>query len=140
MRKTIRAQFATLIGNVLPNATVWPYRKADPKGVSPLVMVCSGGTARPRVTMKGSFPKHSIRVYSLVIHSAEDQEDPWTEAQAEDLLDDIEEAIKGVIDNNQKTDYWKSIEYEQPTEAERVVISGVPYLLEVYLLTFNELA
>jgi hypothetical protein len=137
MRSIVRSTLRNLIATAIPSATVLKYRKADPKGVSPLIMVCSGGTNRPRATLKGSFPVHTIRIYSLVLHS--DPGTGWTEELAEDLLDAHEEVISQVLDDNQKVEgVWQRISYTDASEAERVQIGGVSYLLEVMLLDVQE--
>ena len=137
MRSLVRTILRDLIAEALPNATVLKFRKADPKGVSPLVMVCSGGSRRPRTTVKGSMPNHTIRVYSMVIHS--DKEAGFTEEMAEDLIDSNEQAIGEVIDGNQKTVAWKRIEPADESIVERVEIGGVLYLLEIMLFSVEEL-
>jgi hypothetical protein len=139
MRKQARTVLAQLIQTALPSATVLKYRKADPKGVSPLIMVCSGGTGRDKRTLEGSFPAHTLRVYSMVLHSDPEAVPPWTEEQAEDLLDDQEETIASVVDQNQKTDAWKRLLHLDTSIAERVEIGGTPYLLEVIQFEVQEL-
>jgi hypothetical protein len=139
MRKQSRTTLAGLIQTALPDATVLKYRKADPKGVTPLVMVCSGGTRRDKKTLEGSFPTHTLRVYSLVLHSDTKPGSNWNEEKAEDLLDDIEDTIASVVDQNQKTDAWKRLTHLDTSVAERVEIGGIPYLLEVIQLNVQEL-
>ena len=139
MRKLARSTLAALLQTALPDATVLKYRKADPKGVSPLIMVCSGGTGRDKKTLEGSFPAHSLRIYNMVLHSDDSEGSTWNEEKAEDLLDDNEETIASVVDQNQKTAAWKRLVYVDTSIAERVEIGGVPYLLEVIQLAVQEL-
>lgn len=139
-RSKSRIALAGLLSAGLPDGTtVLKYRKADPKGVSPMVQVVSGGTARPKATLRGSFPQHDLRIYVLVLHS--DPEGSWTEEMAEDKLDQLEDMISEIIDRNQKVEgVWKSISYAEGSIAERVQIGGVPYLLEVIPLQIEVLA
>jgi hypothetical protein len=139
MRKLARTTLAGLIQTALPTATVLKYRKADPKGVSPLIMVCSGGTRRDKKTLEGSFPAHTLRIYNMVLHSDTSVGSTWNEEKAEDLLDDQEETIASVVDSNQKTEAWKRLVYVDTSIAERVEIGGVPYLLEVIQVEVQEL-
>lgn len=139
MRKEARSTLATLLQAAMPTATVLKYRKADPKGVSPLIMVCSGGTKRDKRTLEGSFPTHTLRIYNMVLHSDTTEGSDWNEEKAEDLLDDNEQTIASVVDQNQKTDAWKRLVYVDTSLAERVEIGGTPYLLEVIQFEVQEL-
>ncbi len=60
----------------------------------------------------------------------------WTEADAEDRLDDIEQAVAGVIESNrEESGYWTFIGYMEMSTVSNVAISGTPYIRETIPIT-----
>ena len=134
-RKAVRQQLATLLTAELVTAqslvqAVYSYRIGDFQGQSPVVVVSSGGSQRIPLTFEGTKPTYQILVHVFVVYSTEDG--TWTEEDAENALDDIEEAISGVIAANDALDnYWISLGVNGKSVADSVEIGGVEYRREI---------
>ena len=136
-RETVRDQLATLLNAKLVTAdgivqAVYNYRIGDFQGLSPVVIVSSGGSNRELIS---AIPPPGVRnavflltVFVFVRYAAES----WTEAQAEDRLDLIEATIVGVLDDNARvTNVWNAIDYQANSVRSDVVIGGKDYIQEV---------
>lgn len=139
-RKTVREQFADLlssamVGTGLPVQAVYDYRVGDFGGASPVVTVSSSGAARPAFTFQGSKPVYRLQVDVFVLYAMEDG--TWTEAQAEDVLDDIEKLLGDVISSNRSTDYWIGLDYVDVSQRIDVTIGGLDYIREAFVLEFK---
>lgn len=136
-RETARDYLASLLDTALVDGDprlayeVVSYRKVDMEAHSPVVMVYSGGTSRPRATLIG----HASQVYLWVdIWIATTGEGGYTEADAEDRMDDIEQAVANVIDSNYAASgYWNSIMYDGRSIVVDVPpeVAGIPYIREM---------
>lgn len=135
-RETVRDYLATLLTAKLVTTdekvkAVYNYRIGDFSGLSPVVVVWSGGSNREQIS---AMPQPGVReaifylnVNVFVRYAATG----WTEAQAEDRLDLIEYTIVGVLDNNPKVaNVWDAIDYEGRSMREQTVIGGKTYLQE----------
>lgn len=137
-RKTVRQAFATILETALVTTLnlvtdVYAGQVADFQQQSPVVVVASGPTSRKRITYQGTIPQHTLHLHIFVVYATPDG--AWTELNAEDALDDIENAVAGVVDANQKNTYWEAITAE-PSEPGSVLIGGVEYRHELIRLTF----
>jgi hypothetical protein len=135
-RKAVRAKLAELLSNELVTVSglvqaVYDYRVGDFGGQSPVVVVSSGGSRRPPFTFQGTKPMYRFMVYVFVVYNTEDGN--WTEADAEDALDDIEQEISEVVSANDGLDsFWTSLEVSDAySETDSVTIGGVEYRREV---------
>ena len=135
-REAVRDQLATLLNAKLVAAdsivqAVYNYRTSDFAGLSPVVIVSSGGSNRELIS---GMPQPGVRnaVFLLTVHvfvryAATD----WTEAQAEDRLDLIERTIVGVLDDNARvTDVWNAIDYQADSVRDDLEIGGKMYIRE----------
>lgn len=135
-RKDVRKHFTELLREQLPRQyTLLPYRKIRLQGLSPVILVSSGSSMRKLVRQQVTSASISLYVFSVVLHTAEDES--WTEDLAEDQLDDIEAAVARTCELNQRTAYWESIGYSHGTTIERFEVSGGPYLVEVFSITME---
>ncbi len=136
-RETVRDEVATLlgaalVGSGLPAQEVVNYRKGDLEGKSPVVQVSSYASDRSRMTAKGGRTTVYLLVAMFVLYALEDGS--WTEAQAEDALDQIESLIAGVVQANQVTAYWGALDYDGRSERIDVAIGGQEYIVEALTL------
>lgn len=141
-RKAVRKKLADLIEASLVTSlgivqAVYDYKIGDFQGASPVVVVTSGGSNYKPFTFQGTMPVYRIRIYVFVVYNTEDG--TWTEANAEDAIDDINKAIADVISANDSLDnYWVSLEQAEMSDVGSVVIGGVEYQQEIIEVVVNE--
>jgi hypothetical protein len=138
-RKTLRKAYATLLQNNLVGngklvQAVYPYQVGDFSGKSPVVVVSSGGSLRQRLTFQGSTPNFWLNVHVFILYAIEDKS--WTEENAEDALDDIENAFATINDTNQHGSCWDAITQEERSRTDSLVIGGLEYRVEVFPISF----
>lgn len=126
-RETIRDWLVTqldtaLVGDGLPGKTVIGSKVDDLVGMTPLVSVLSAGSGRSRMTFSGvgSQLKYEIQVWVSQAKTG------WTNAQAEDALDTIEQIIAETYES--AADY--TVEYDDESSVFEAVVSGQPYYFE----------
>lgn len=135
-RETVRDAMATLlntalVGTGLPAQIVYNYRVGDLAGQSPVVVVSSAGSERPRFTPQGGRTRVYLQVDVFVLYSDESN---WGEDEAEDRLDLIETTIADTIHANQNTTSWDAVDYATRTERIDVEVGGLEYAREMILL------
>lgn len=121
-RKTSRAALqvlleAALVGVGLPCQVVYGYRPANDRvesSATPFAFVCSAGTEDDfgNTILQDTafvFDVHSIVRYSDGV--------AWNEDDAEDALDDIECAVRDMINDNRHATNWAHLEYLGSTNA-----------------------
>lgn len=133
-RKEARAHLAgqlagALVGAGKPAQAVYDYRVGDFQGQSPVVVVSSGGSNRERFTFRGTKPSFELTIHVFVLYA--DEAGTWTEENAEDALDDIEEVIAETLTANQRTNYWEAISFVEPSQTGSVMVGGKEYRTEV---------
>lgn len=138
-RKLVRKELAgiltgALVGDGLPVQAVYDNRVGDFGGQSPVVVVSSGGGDRKRITYQGTKSEFVLTIHVFVIYA--DSVAGWTEGDAEDTLDDINQIISNaVLDDNKKSQYWDTIGFIGPSNTGSVEIGGKEYRTEVYEVT-----
>jgi hypothetical protein len=135
-RELVRDGLATLLATALAGTgglaqAVYNYRIGDLAGASPVVTVSSRGVLRKRGTFGGDQAAVLLQVDVFVLYS---DGASWGEDEAEDRLDAIEKEIAGVLDANQQTAAWVSIAQTEPSARVDVVIGGVDYIREVFVI------
>lgn len=136
-REAVRDAFATLLQTALvgtgkPVQEVVNYRKGDLEGKSPVVQVSSYASNRSQMTARGGRTTVYLLVAIFVLYALEDG--TWTEAQAEDALDQIESLIAEVVRSNQATANWGALDYESRSERVDAAIGGQEYIVEAVTL------
>lgn len=133
-RKDIRAQLKSLlqtglVGTGKPVQVVYGGQIADFQGQSPVVVIASAGSERRRWTFQGGRALHRFKIFVFVLYK--DEAAGWGEEDAEDALDDIEQAIADILDANAgKCDHWKSLLYNGASDCGGVPVGGQEYRLE----------
>lgn len=122
-----------LVGPGLPVQAVYDHQTGDFRGQSPVVVVSSGPADHEPDGFDCEKDTFQLLVYVFVVYA--DTGSGWTEADAEDALDDIESIIAATVAGNSRTEAWSRIAYAGPTQPDPVVIGGVEYRRE--LITFN---
>jgi hypothetical protein len=139
-RKTLRLALRTLLKAEVTSAQeVYGYQKARLKGMTPLVCITSASSERPRFTMAGSRLAAAFDVHTFVLHS-DGAAATWTEEDAENMLDDLEQEIAAACGKNPvRAGKWDKLAYSGPTDARALVkIEGVDYLHEVVTIDMQE--
>ena len=137
-RETVRDALTTLLNTALVSGSpqlaqaVYGYQKADFGSISPVVLVYGDGAERPVATFAGGKTSFYLVVGVFVAITATGS---YTEADAEDILDDIEVKIAETLENNRSnTDDWVYIDYADRSYIQDVAIGGVPYTNENILV------
>lgn len=135
-RETVRDAMAALlntalVGTGLPVQAVYAYRVGDLGGQSPVVVVSSAGSQRPRMTAAGGRTTVLLQADVFVLYS---DEDAWGEDEAEDRLDLIEKTIAETIHSSQVTANWQAVDYAAQSERVDVEVGGLEYAREMILL------
>lgn len=120
-----------LVGTGLPVQAVYAYRVGDLGGQSPVVVVSSAGSQRPRMTAAGGRTTVLLQADVFVLYS---DEDAWGEDEAEDRLDLIEKTIAETIHSSQVTANWQAVDYAAQSERVDVEVGGLEYAREMILL------
>jgi hypothetical protein len=120
---------AALTGTGKLAQAVYAYQVGDFQGQSPVVVVSSSSSLRERFTFQGSKPTFTLTIHVFILYA--DGTGNWTEANAEDALDDIEEIIGKTLAANQKSPYWETITQVGATQTTGVMLGGQEYRTEV---------
>lgn len=129
-RKDVRQALAGVLDREVTSAqAVYAFQKARIKGQTPVLCVTSAGSAREALTMQGSAAAFRLDINVFVLYS---DGSTWTEEQAEDMLDDLEQQIADVCDRYRVSNKWARLAYAEPSDARTpIVLEGVTYLHEV---------
>ena len=115
-----------LVGTGLPAKTVTGSKIETLQGATPIVAVLSAGSLRERLTYQG----HKATFYLEILVFVRQAQTGWTNAQAEDALDDIEVLIAGVLELNTATANWEMVDYNGQTTVYEIEVEGTKYYLE----------
>ena len=128
-RKYIRATLAAALTTAMPAAqAVYGYQRGGFEGRTPVVRVMSAGSERPRLTARGNWVTLSFLVQIWVLYADPDAD--WTEANAEDALDQLEYELAVYVEAHRSTNDWLAIDLEGRSRVEIVRYQGLPYLVE----------
>jgi len=134
-RKTIRDRLASLIEAKVGDAgsaiveEVYNYRTDNFDGKSPVVVVCSRGSDRRKMTEVSTVNTDVLLyIYIFVLHT---DGDTWGPDDSEDRLDLIEKQIHDcMVDNFHDDGYWISIGIDQQSQVDSIVIGDEMYQRE----------
>lgn len=143
-RKLVRGEIATALA---ADATVsglvssvYSYQKGRLGGESPVVEVLSGGIGRSIAGMGAKRYDSSFELELHILVYDGDDDNPLTESQRDDAVDDIEAAIAAWCAAHQSGTYYRALRYTddgaKPTEITNVkMLDGNPYRLEIVTLS-----
>ena len=130
-RNTSRQKLKELLGAGIPELSDIRAYQPSIIGATPAIYVRSLGSDRPVLTLRGKMTSFLFDILVLVNQGDPNADPPWTEEQAEDLLDTIESKVCTVISDNQVVDgVWNRINYLHHSEVRHFDQEGIPYLLE----------
>lgn len=105
-------------------------------GASPIIIVASAGTDRTGGTADrskatfggGVVPMFDLDIYVYVLATAD----------ADDLLDTIEDELNAAVERNQKHSLWTAVVYRGPTQTKFLEVQdGTQYKYEIAPLRFT---
>ncbi len=133
-RKKIRKKLAFILkGTMRSVQAITPYEPIF-EGQSPILFIISAGSNRGYLTKQGLNNEFYFDVHTMVLASQED--DGYTQENAEDLLDDIDAEFALFLNNNRECDgYWIAIDQVEMSNARTAVIeNGEKYIQEIRTL------
>ncbi len=133
-RETARKAFAALLDTALVDTNiveaVYDYQVGDFGGAASVIVVTSGGIMRVQQSF-GTCWHNTYRLdcYLFVLYA--DPVSNWTEADAEDKIDDIEAAFADVVMTGTNDAWDGTPEYAEQTTLGVVQVGGVSYRREL---------
>jgi hypothetical protein len=128
-----------LVGDGKPVDAVYPYQIGDFGNAFKVVTVTNGRTRRRVSSFSSEWDtRPSFDVHVFVLYA--DPDTGWTEADAEDALDEIEAIVAEVVRTNLSAPgYWNDMTYAEDidTQADGVEIGGVEYRREIIPITMQ---
>ena len=129
-RKAVRQALANVLRTECTSAKqVYAYQKAKLKGQTPVLCVTSAGSLRDPLSLQGNKAAFALDIHVFVFYS---DGKSWTEEQAEDRLDDLEQQIALTVEKYRKSTSWAHLAYAERSDARTpVTLEGFTYLHEV---------
>lgn len=115
-RATVRAALAQLITTYMTSAqTVHANEPGDLGSASPIVLIASQGSERPRLTMQGnqSTFSFSVDVYTLAAESASGG---YSYDDSANVVDACEAELAALVAAQQENGFWSQIQYASPSQ------------------------
>ena len=143
-RKDARKALAQLILNnsrysADADMAVYDYQLADiPDNIRFAITVTGASVVRPPFTFKGGRTTFMFAIEVYVPFSEPDFS--WTEADAEDRLDDMEADIAAILHAHRSNKpYWNTLSYDQGSLIDRIPLGGITYLYEIITVSVEVL-
>lgn len=136
-RKTLRTDLKTELAPAFSSMLVdaddfYKYEPASYHGHSPVVFLASSGAEHPEVT-KALNSVFFVDVHLLALYK--DSAGVYTEEQAADLLDDLEQTLSSAVEAKRVVaNKWQKLSIEARSFAEPTPVGGELYLHEVVTL------
>lgn len=133
-RRVVREAIAAGLAETCDSAqVVYAYGASDFSAQWPVVRVMSKGSARPPMTGAGIRSQFVFLVDLWVLYK--DTANNWSEQDAENTLDALEQEVIAWVTDNQGGELWTSIVYTAPSAVDVVAIAGEPWLTEAIQIT-----
>jgi len=110
-RRTVREQLTAMLALNMPSAQAFfDHEPGDLGSASPVVVVSSQGSNRPRMTFQGASAAFSfaVDIYTL---AAETATGAYTYADSADVVDSCEAELAAFVAANQENGVWSTIQY-----------------------------
>lgn len=133
-RRVVREAIAAgLQASCASAKAVYGYAASDFGSQWPVVRVMSRGSNRPAVTAAGVRSQFVFLVDLWVLFK--DLAAGWSEEDAENTLDALEQEITSWLTDHQGGTTWTSIYYSRPSTVDVVLIAGEAWLTEAIQVT-----
>jgi hypothetical protein len=131
-RSTIRTALAQLITAYVTSAqTVHSHEPGDLGSDSPIVVIASQGSDRPRLTFQGNQSAFSfaVDIYTLAAESASGA---YSYADSANVVDACEAQLAALLAAQQENGVWSQIQYAGPSQIEFGIFGadGIPRFRE----------
>lgn len=120
---------AALVGVGKPVQQVYGYARAVFDEGDPVVSVVSGGTERDQISYSTVRPTYRFMLYAFVLYA--DSTGTYTDQQAEDILDTIEQLIAQAVIDNQANSTWQRLQISGNGTVDTVIVDGKVYRREI---------
>lgn len=130
-RQTVREELVTLFIAEGSFNQVLGYAPVETQGMDKILSVYAKGTHHKQLSNSWETNFHTLHLDVLIKRSGGET--------AEDTLDALHEAIRGVVNANQGNANWEYLSLEEPSDAYFAEISGVSYRVESHKLTIKEI-
>lgn len=131
IKSTIKSILDTaLVGKKKPLQLVYDYLSSDLGGKSPVVCMRSGGSLHSKPYAGSARESLDVRIELWLFVRDADTSIKWTEKQAEDSLDTAEADIADALFQAVIARTIPTLEWENISDIEPVVVNSVAYLLE----------
>lgn len=133
LRADIKAEFAPEFSDMLVSEDdFYKYEPSSYGGHSPVIFLASAGAEHPEVTKKIN-SEFFVEVHLLTLYK--DKDGVYTEEQAADLLDDMEQRLSETVETKRVVaNKWQKLSFEARSFAEPTPVGGELYLHEVVTL------
>ena len=139
-RKAIRKKLKELLEGISLLQDAYHYKPHTFEGQSPVIYITSSGTNTRWLTGQGFQNSIYVNLHICTLYASTLGETiAYQEEQAEDLLDDIEAAIRNVLkDNAAVAGHWQGLRYFDRSNADTpMLIEGDLYLHEIIPLVME---
>lgn len=132
-RKAVRHLLANLLRTAMTSAqTVYDHEPGDLGSASPIVVISSDSSDRPRLTFQGNQSTFyfNVDIYTLAAESATGT---YSYADSADVVDDCEQQLATCVEANQENGSWNRIAYagrSSPIEFGVFGADGIPRFRE----------
>ena len=137
-RSQVRKRLAVLLGAALVGEdklcqAIYDYRTDDFDGASPVLVVCSRGADRDKLTEVSTVNTDILLyIYTFVLYT---DGDTWGADDSEDRLDAIKKLVSDTMyDNFHDAGNWISIDFDQQSQVEPIVIGDEMYQRETFFV------
>jgi hypothetical protein len=143
-RKTVRDEIAAALSTAIagsgkPVSSVFGYQPGQLNGESPVVLILSAGSERQIAGLgaKKYDNRFEFELHFMVYDGKDNQ--PLTEKQREDKVDEIEALAAEWFANNQSGTNYRALRYTTvPTQITTVTyLDGNPYRLEIVKISLE---
>lgn len=138
-RSVVRKHLASILDTGLVAAgtgivqAVYDYKTDAFEGMTPVVVVASRGSDRDKLTEVSTVSTDILLyIYSFVLYS---DEADWGADDSEDRLDLVEKQISDIVyDNFHVEDVWISIDFDQQSQVEPIIVGSLEYQRETFFV------
>mgnify|MGYP000738821584 CR=1 FL=1 len=131
-RADVRNALADVLeaGLSLPSGNVLRALPGKFYGMTPVVLVLSGGSTHTTTSQNDSDPRYLLAIKTYVLLGKADDSE-WSSADTEAQLDSLDAQMNAIVQAHTRTAAWDDLAYTRPSVVEEVLsIDGWVYVRE----------
>jgi len=135
-RADVRNALADVLeaGLSLPSGNVLRALPGKFYGMTPVVLVLSGGSTHTTTSQNDSDPRYLLAIKTYVLLGKADDSE-WSSADTEAQLDSLDAQMNAIVQAHTRTASWDDLAYARPSVVEDVMsIDGFVYRRESFWL------